>query len=177
MSNWENSTYLETVWRILSNCCFFSEGQKIQQQMLVSVLNNHKVARVLWIFSFLIAREQERERALWPTVLPAWAKLDFHTEQEARRGCWVGFEHCDLKFEVCWVILCCGPTWCLHMEFKWFINDFWDVISFPNPPPPADLFSSLIPHTSSSVKSGECHLSAPNHTNQSFLCPSICLFL
>lgn len=46
----------------------------MQQQMLVSVLNNHKVARVLWIFSFLIAREQERELSSQLSFLsePSW---------------------------------------------------------------------------------------------------------
>lgn len=156
---------------ILSNSCMFTEGQKMWNQLLVSVFNNHKVGRFYWIFKFLIhkgARERERERALWPTSLLVWAKLDFHTEQEARRGCWVGFEHCDLKFEVCWAMLHCGPT-CLHMKFKWFIKEFWTVMSFSKSPLMLICFPFESPNFIIRKKSAECHIAAPTQLNQSFL--------
>lgn len=41
-------------------------------------------------------------------------------------------------------MLCWGPAARLHMEFRRIIKEFWNVISPPNPPP-ADLFSFLIP--------------------------------
>lgn len=46
--------------------------------------------------------------------------------------------------EVYQVMLRYGPTWCLHMEFKWFIKELWNVRYLFQMPPHAYLFSFII---------------------------------